>query len=237
MPSLSFPHFKQNNRNGRFFTVENKHGYIVTRNDNKKILKLFEEGEKETLYIENELLEDEYSLIGHELAPTCLSEARKADFFYIFFRPKTKTAAVFIYEVKKSIGNSDDIIFHMISQCSASMKYALFIVDSLEEYIDVSKYSGVFVEKLDEQALKTLIKTKEKQIKIVGTNLLGKKIKAQSCLTQSKINILKQLLEKKAFINGEKLNFDFRRMSERTHSYSLKMSDASMKIRNPAFSG
>lgn len=234
MTSLAYPPIRQSDRFGNFFVIKNKQGYVANKNDNKKILKLYEKRENETIYIENEFVEDEFCLVGHELAPTYLSDAEKVDFLYIFFQPRKKSAYVFIYEMKKSIGKCEKTILHMFSQCTASIKFALSIVDSMNDYVRVQKSVGVFTENWDDRALNEMIKTKENQIKTTKSGFLQKKLCAQNSITKSQLNILKKIASRKFVFDNEELPFDCRLMSRNSRSYSLKVSDGTFHQRSPA---
>lgn len=236
MPSLNYPQLKNKDKDDRFFIIKNGCGYLLTKDDNDKNLKIYEEKENETVYIEKILKENDYSLVGHELKPSFLgNDAKRADFFFIFFQPKTKHAFVYIYEIKKSIGNSDTIILDMLLQCSASMKFAEFLVESQEIYCNLSKNIGVFTENLNKNALDNLVAMKERQIKKTVSGFLGKKQSAQGCISKEKLNILKNFVAEKVVINGEIMKFDFREMSKNSHSYSVKIENGVMKKRVPSF--
>ena len=236
MPSLNYPQLKNKDKDGHFFIIKNGCGHLLKKEDNDKKLKIYESSEKETIYIENILNNDEYCLVGHELKPPFLEDdVKRADFFFIFFQPRTKSASVYVYEIKKSIGNSDTIISDMLLQCSASMKFADFIVDSQEIFYNLNKSVGVFTENLNRNALKNLVAMKERQIKRSTSGFLGKKQNAQGCISRSTLNILKDFVAEKAVINGVTMKFDFREMSKETHSYSVKIKNGEMKKRIPSF--
>ncbi|MBO4830337.1 MAG: hypothetical protein J5534_13090 [Fibrobacter sp.] len=236
MPSLSYPQLKFKDKDGHFFIVKNGCGYLLRKEDNDKKLKIYEDREKETIYIENVLNNDEYCVVGHELKPPFLgNDVMRVDFFFIFFQPKTKSASVYVYEIKKSIGNSDTIILDMLLQCSASMKFADFIVDSQEIFCNLNKNVGVFTENLNRNALKNLVAMKERQMKRPAAGFLGKKQSAQGCISKEKLSILKNFVAEKVVINGKPMKFDFREMSKKTHSYSAKIENGVMKKRVPSF--
>ena len=126
----------------------------TSESENGLKLKLFEENEDETLWIQCVTKRDDCGLIGCECKNNY--DCRKAvDFCYIYFSVANDSAVCHLYDIKKTVAKVD-VIKHLVEQWCNSIRYAKSVCAYYNTNIQ-SLFLGVVTELFDEECIRRTI--------------------------------------------------------------------------------
>lgn len=206
--------------------------YVLTKNNMVQVdnavnhiqLRIDECTTGEILWVQNEFDEGEFALVGTECRSVNLRDdgVKRSDLVYVSFLQDGSSNA-YSYDMKETIGNSENVIYEVVSQFEDTLTYAKSLQVLWKIKPNQERYFvGVLTENKCLERLNFFIEQLNKEsVDDNDSSFNAIKAKVQNRDKSNKLKILKDFKDEKVEILGKILKVDIRVMDDKCCTMSF----------------